>query len=145
MSNGEIARQLSTIAQLLTSSGENPFKIKAYRRAAETIQALAESVHELVESEADLTAYAGIGKGIAGAIREIATTGTLRMLDKLKATVPPDLAALSEFPRLDPKRVQQIYRKLAISTVMQLREKLESGEIARVLGPRIEHHIRAAL
>jgi len=136
---------LTTLAQLLASAGENPFKIKAYRRAATTVQSLPESVHELVQSDADLTAFAGIGKGIAGAIREIVQSGNLRMLDRLKANVSPELAALSEFPRLDPKRVQQIYRKLGISSVSALREKLDAGEIGRLLGPRLEHHVRQAL
>lgn len=145
MSNADIAQQLAALAQLLTSAGENPFKIKAYRRAAETIRSLGESVHELIVAGTDLTGYSGIGKGIAGAIREIAATGTLRLLDKLRETVAPELAALSEYPRLDPRRVQQIFQKLGISSVAALREKLESGEIARAMGPRIEQHVRQAM
>ena len=145
LTNADIAHQLRSLAQLLAAQGENPFKIKAYRRAAETIQALPDSIDSLVRQEADLTTYSGIGTGIAGAIREIVVSGNLRKLEKLRAEVSPELAALNEFPRLDPKRVQQIYRKLGISSVTALKEKLESGEIAAKLGPRIEHHVRQAL
>jgi DNA polymerase (family 10) len=145
LSNADIARQLTTVAQLLSATGENPFKVKAYRRAADTVQSLPDSVYELVQGDADLTTYSGIGNGIAAAIREIVESGSLRMVEKLRSTVSPELAALSEFPRLDPKRVQQIYRKLGISSVAALREKLESGEIGAALGPRVEHHVRQAL
>lgn len=145
LSNAEIAHQLITLAQLLSANGENPFKIKAYRRAAQTVESLPDSVYELVQAGADLTAYGGIGEGIAGAIREIVASGSLRVIEKLRASVAPEIAALSEFPRLDPKRVQQIYQKLSISSVAALREKLESGDIGRILGPRIEHHVRQAL
>ena len=145
LTNADIAHQLRSLAQLLSAQGENPFKIKAYRRAAETIQALPDSVDELVRQEADLTGLAGIGKGIAGAIREIVLSGNLRKLEKLRSEVSPELVALNEFPRLDPKRVQQIYRKLGISSVTALKEKLAAGEIGARLGPRIEHHVRQAL
>jgi DNA polymerase (family X) len=145
MTNAEIAHQLTSLAQLLSAQRENPFKIKAYRRAADTIRALPESVDALVRREADLTTYAGIGQGIASAIHEIVTSGNLRKLETLRSAVAPEIAALSEFPRLDPKRVQQIYRRLGISSVAALRQKLEAGEIAARLGARLDQHVRRAL
>ncbi len=145
LSNAEIAHQLITLAQLLGANGENPFKIKAYRRAAETVQSLPDSVSELVRREADLTAFSGIGPGIAAAVREIVLSGGLRLTERLRSSVSPEIAALSEFPRLDPKRVQQIYARLGINSVAALRERLAAGEIGRVLGPRVEHHVRQAL
>ena len=143
--NAEIADQLLGTAQLLSAQGENPFKIRAYRRAAETVRSLPESVEERVRTGADLTGYAGIGKGIASAIRELVLAGTTRKLEVLRATVSPELAALSRFPRLDPKRTLRIYQKLGISDVDALRAKLEAGEIGRVLGTRMEQHVRQAL
>jgi DNA polymerase (family X) len=145
LSNAEIADRLRGLAQLLSAQHENPFKIKAYRRAADTIAHLPESVGELVRTGADLTAYAGIGQGIASALREIVASGTLRKLDALRSEMPPEVAALTEHPRLDPKRVLQAYKKLNISTVAALEKKLASGEVGRVLGPRMEQHFRGAL
>jgi len=70
LSNAEIADRLSALAQLLTVKGDNPYKIRAYRRAATTIRGLGESVDELVRNEGDLTAYEGIGKAIADSLVE---------------------------------------------------------------------------
>jgi len=128
LSNAEIADRLAGLAQLLSTQKENPYKIKAYTRAAAKIRTLSESVDELVRDDADLTAYAGIGEAIAGAIREIALTGTLGKLEKLRSAASPELASISAFPRLDPKRVLRIYKKLGIRSVEELRERLENDE-----------------
>jgi DNA polymerase (family 10) len=145
LTNAEIAHHLATLAQLLSASGENPFKVKAYRRAAETVQSLPESISERARAGDDLTIYPGIGKGVAAAIQEIVTSGALRSVTRLRSEVPPEIAALSEYPRLDPKRVLQIYRKLGIADVEALQARLESGEVGRAFGPRVEHHVRQAL
>ena len=134
-----------SLAQLLAANKENPFKVKAYRRAAKRIRALAESVDELVRSDADLTEFSGIGKGISGAVREIVSTGGLRQLEALRAEAKPEMAAISEYPRLDPARVLRVYKKLGISTIADLKARLESGEIALKLGARMADHVRQAL
>jgi DNA polymerase (family 10) len=145
LSNAEIADRLASLAQLLSTQKENPYKIRAYQRAAAQVRNLADSIEELVQRDADLTQFAGIGKAIAGAIREIVQTGTLGKLDSLRSSAPAEVASLNEYPRLDPKRVLRIYKKLSISTVNELREKLESGEIETVLGPREAQHDRQGL
>src|SRR5688572_15810633 len=94
LSNSEIARQLSTLAQMLTAKGENPFKVRAYRRAAETIADLPDSVDEAVRRNEDLTRYPGIGKGIAAALHEIVFSGKLGQLEMLLTAVPPELVAI---------------------------------------------------
>src|SRR5437588_4770867 len=73
-SNAEIADRLASLAQLLSSQKENPYKIKAYQRAAARIRNLSESLDEMVRDEEDLTRFAGIGEAIASAIREIVRT-----------------------------------------------------------------------
>src|SRR5438034_1722451 len=145
LSNAEIADRLASLAQMLSTQKENPYKVKAYQRAAAKIRNLSESLDELVRVDADLTRYAGIGEAIASAIREIVLTGTLGKLEKLRSQATPALASISDYPRLDPKRVLRIYRKLNISSVESLREKLESGEIEKTLGQRMAQHIRQGL
>jgi len=145
LSNAEIADRLTSLAQLLSTQKENPFKVKAYRRAAETIRALPDSVEDLVRRDVDLTEYSRIGKGISNAIREIVLSGSLRKLESLRSQVTPEVAAINEYPRLDPKRVLRIYKKLKISSIEALKEKLETGEIARTLGVRMDQHVRQAL
>ncbi len=145
LSNAEIAHQLTALAQLLSAQGENPYKVRAYRRAAETIASLSESIDQLVHSGADLTTYPGIGNAISGAIGEIVRHGTLKKLESLRTEVSPELAALGEYPRLDPKRVLHAYRKLHIASVAELQAKLASGDVAAVLGARAAQHFRQAL
>jgi DNA polymerase (family 10) len=117
LSNAQIADRLASLAQLLSAQKENPYKVKAYQRAAAKIRTLSESIDELVRDDADLTAFAGIGEAISGAIREIVRTGTLAKLEMLRAEASPELAGISQHPRLDPKRVLRIYKKLGITSV----------------------------
>ena len=145
LSNAEIADRLASLAQLLSTQKENPFKVKAYRRAAARIRNFGESLDEMVRDEADLTRFAGIGEGIAAAIREIVLTGTLAKLEKLRREAPPALANLSAYPRLDPKRVTRIYKKLGITSVEELKAQLENGTIDSTFGARLAQHVRQGL
>ncbi len=145
LSNTEIADRLASLAQLLSMQKENPYKVKAYQRAAASIRTLSQSVDALVRNKADLTAYAGIGATISSAIREIVLTGTLDKLEKLRSEVSPELISISAYPRLDPKQVLRIYKKLGISSTEALRASLENGTIARVLGPRMAQHVSQGL
>lgn len=88
-------------------------------------------MHDLVQREADLTAYPGIGRAIDSAIREIVLTGTLGRLEQLRSESSPELITISDYPRLNPKRILRIYKKLAISSIAELRKALEAGEIER--------------
>jgi DNA polymerase (family 10) len=145
LSNTEIADRLASLAQLLSMQKENPYKIKAYHRAAASIRTLSESVDAMVRNKKDLTAYAGIGEGISSAIREIVLTGTLDKIEKLRSEISPELIGISAYPRLDPKQVLRVYKKLGISSTEALRESLEDGTIARVLGPRMTQHVSQGL
>jgi DNA polymerase (family 10) len=142
LSNAEIADRLSSFAQLLSLQRENPYKVKAYQRAAARIRNLSESLDEMVRAEEDLTQFAGIGVAIASAVREIIATGTLKKLEMLRTQVTPLVATITSHPRLDPKRVMRVYKKLEIGTVEELRKRLAIGEIERVFGARMAQHIR---
>jgi DNA polymerase (family 10) len=145
LSNAEIADRLASLAQLLSAQKENPYKVKAYHRAAARIRNLAESLDEMVHLDEDLTQFAGIGTAIASAIGEIVKTGTLAKLEKLRGEAPPAVAELSAHPRLDPKRVMRVYKKLNINSLEELRQRMESGEVENVLGSRTTQHIRQGL
>jgi DNA polymerase (family 10) len=145
LSNAEIADRLASLAQLMGAAKDNPYKVKAYRRAAARLRMFSESLEELVREEADLTAFPGIGDAIAACIREIVLTGTLGKLEKLRAGASPQLAGISQYPRLDPKRVVRIYKKLGIASIEDLKERLEAGEIEKVFGLRLAEHVRQGL
>jgi DNA polymerase (family 10) len=145
ISNSEIADRLTSLAQLLSPGKENFYRVKAYQRAAARIRSMSESIDELVRDEADLTEITGIGSAIAAAIREIVLTGKLGRLEKLRAEVSRELTDISNFPRLDPRKVMRIYKRMKISSIDSLREKLESGELQASVGPRLAQHIRQGL
>ncbi len=145
LSNADIADRLAGLAQLMAAGKENPYKVKAYQRAAARIRTFSEGIADLVREDADLTSFPGIGDAIAAAIREIVTTGTLGKLERLRAGASPELAGISQYPRLDPKRVLRVYKKLGIASVEDLKEKLDAGEIEKVLGLRLAQHIRQGL
>jgi DNA polymerase (family 10) len=145
LSNTDIADRLAGLAQLLSTQKENPYKVKAYHRAATRIRNLPDSLDEMVRRDEDLTRFAGIGAAIASAIREIVTTGTLAKLERLRGEATPAVAELSAHPRLDPKRVMRVYKKLNISSLGELRQRIESGEVERIFGSRMAQHIRQGL
>ena len=109
LSNTEIADRLASLAQLLSVQNENPYKVKAYKRAAAGIRNMSESVDELVRNKRDLTAYAGIGEAISSAIREIVLTGTLDKLEKLRSEISPELIGISACCSRLPARPSQKY------------------------------------
>src|ERR1700741_4880389 len=121
LSNAEIADRLAGLAQMLSMQKENPYKIRAYQRAAAKIRTLSESVEELVHQDSDLTVYAGIGEAISHAVQEIVRTGTLGKLERLRSQATPELAGLMQYPRLDPKRVVRAYKKLGIRSGGEIR------------------------
>lgn len=84
VSNAEIAASFDRIADLLEIQGDNPFRIRAYRNAARTIEGLSQSLAGMVEQGAELEALPGIGEDLAAEIREIVTTGGLRKLRQLQ-------------------------------------------------------------
>jgi DNA polymerase (family 10) len=145
ITNSEIADRLSMLAQLLSMEKANPYKVKAYRRAAKTVRGLGESFDELVRGNADLTVYPGIGEAISASIREIVLTGTLASLEKLRSHASPEQISISAYPKLDPKRVLRIFKKLKISSIDLLRQALESGEIEQTFGLRMAQHVRQGL
>ena len=145
LSNAEIADRLASLGQLLSQQKQNFYRAKAYRRAATKLRNRPESLAEMVRSEEDLTQFAGVGDAIAGAIRELVLTGKIAQLEKLRSEASPDLAELSSHPRLDPRRVRRIYKRLNISSIESLKEALASGAIEKTLGPRMAQHVQQGL
>lgn len=145
--NTEIAAQFNRLADLLEIQGANPFRVRAYRNAARTVEGLSQSVVSLLEEGKDLSSLPGIGKDLAGKIQEIATTGRLSLLDEIQAQVPEGLIELLELPGLGPKRVQFLYEKLGIHTLKDLEKAVRDGKVSRLsgFGLKTEEHIREEL
>ncbi len=147
VANADIAKVFDEIADLLEIEGENPFRVRAYRNAARLIEGLGVSISEMIEKNEDLTELPGIGKDLAGKIREIAATGTCGAREELRKKLPATIITLLEIPGLGPKRVQTLYRELDISTPEQLYAAVRDGKVRELpgFGEKTERLLRQAL
>lgn len=102
--NVEIATAFEEMADLLELSGENAFRIRAYRNGAKAIRDLSESVAEMIHAGTDLTTIDGIGSTLAEKSAVLVKTGNLPQLDKLRKEVPPTLRDIMTVPGVVPKR-----------------------------------------
>jgi DNA polymerase (family 10) len=93
--NAEIAAMFDQAAELLEIGGENQFRVRAYRRAARTVEGLPKAVGSLLKSGRDLSELPGIGKDLAGKIADIAKTGHFDLLDTLKSKLPGELGDMA--------------------------------------------------
>jgi len=118
MINQQIARIFNEMADLLEIKGENPFRIRAYRRAAQNIDSLPRDVAQMTEDE--ILQIPGIGKDLAGKIRHYADTGKVEAYEELKALVPEGLAAILSVPGLGPKTSKLLYDRLKIKDIDDL-------------------------
>jgi len=118
MKNQEIAGIFNHIADLLEIKGENPFRIRAYRRAALNIEGLTKDVAETPKDE--LMKIPGIGQDLAGKIQEYVITGRLQLYEDLKKEVPEDLSLLLSVPSLGPKTAKLLLEKLKIKNLEDL-------------------------
>ncbi len=145
--NAEIAAMFDRTAELLEIQGENPFRVRAYRRAARVIEGLPQNVVKFLASGHELAELPGIGKDLAGKISDIVKTGQFALLDSLKKKLPGDLADMSALPGLGPKRVKLLFDKLHVRTLDDLGRVVRSGRIRelRGFGPVIERKLAVAL
>jgi DNA polymerase (family 10) len=145
ISNAAIADTLRRYAAVLSLEEADRFKLKAYRRAAQTIEALDQSVGDFIAEGGKLTDLPGIGKAISEIVLEIVQTGTLSRLEKTIAKLTPERAELATRPALDAEKVGRIYKKLGINSLTQMKQALDSGAIGQQLGSRMEFHVRRGL
>lgn len=132
--NAEIAAMFDQAAELLEIKGDNPFRVRAYRRAARTIEGLPQSVRGMLAAGADLSELPGIGEDLAGKIADICKIGHFTLLDELKKKLPGELGEMAALPGLGPKRIKQIYTKLKIHTLADLRRAIAAGRLRKLRG-----------
>jgi hypothetical protein len=146
--NRRISGALRELADLLKLQGANPFRIGAYRRAADTVDRLARDLGEILQHEGfnGLTALPNIGHGIAGAIREMLATGRWGQLDRLRGTADP-VRLFQSLPGMGPHLAKQIHDTLKLDTLEDLEIAAHDGRLESVpgVGPRRAALVRAAL
>ncbi len=146
--NVKVAEKLREAADLLQRQGANPFRINAYRRAADTIHRLDEDLAELVVRQGmeGLLALPNIGRGLATAIDEILRTGRWVQLERLRGVLDPE-KLLQSVPGIGPRLAQRIHDELHIDTLEALESAAHDGRLESLagVGPRRVVAIRATL
>lgn len=133
MTNGDVAAIFERIADVLEIQGENTFKIRAYRNAVQTLQALPEPVADIAAA-GHLDDIPGFGEAIQGKITDILATGTTSLYERVKDQVPAGVLSLLGLPGLGAKTVRQVWEGLGVDSVAALEKAATSGKLATLPG-----------
>ncbi len=139
--NLKVAKLFRQYADILAIISDNPYRVRAYRRAADSIERLDRSV--ALMSDDELLKLDGIGKSILAKIRQIIDSGTFREYQEAMRKLPISLLELQEVEGLGPKLVWRLYEELGISTLDELERACLDGRILKVKG--IGEKLRAKL
>ncbi len=146
--NNQIAAKLQQAAELLAVTGASPFRIAAYRKAAETIQRLNQDVSQIEAAGGTqaLDALPDVGSSIAAAIAELLHTGRWKFLERLRDNTPPG-ALFRTIPGIGPKLARRIHEVANADTLEALELAAHEGRLDQVsgVGPRRAAAIRNAI
>lgn len=134
MENLDIARVLETLADLLEIQGANPFRIRAYRNAINTIESLSRPIAAMAEAGEDLTELPAIGDNVAAHIVELLETGHINRLDEVTAEIPITLVELVRLDGVGPKKAKKLFDELDVKTVEELEVQLDAGTVEELAG-----------
>src|SRR5262245_53802863 len=132
MKNAEFASLLLEMATLLELKKDNPFRIRAYQRAAQAIESLSKDIAETPPEE--LLLVPGIGKGVAEKISEFVKKGCVREHESLKREFPPGLLSVLKVSGLGPKRARILYDKLGIDSMEALQRAASQKKLQAIPG-----------
>ena len=129
--NQQLATIFRSIADLLSAQRANPYRVRAYRRAADALLAIDEDVATLVERQG-LEEIDGIGTDLAKKIEEFLETGTIRAYEELKTPLPAEVKSWASLPGLSESLVTYLYFRLGIRTLDDL-EQITRSHLLRTL------------
>lgn len=149
MSNEEIARRFRSMAALMEVRGEDPFRIRSYRMAAEAIETWPTPLQKIAgkEGAAGLQEIPGVGKAIAAKILELIDRGTFDAWERLTAETPETVLDLLTLPGVGPKTAATLHQKFKIASLDDLKKFAEGGGLKMVDGigektaERIKQHL----
>ena len=145
MTNAQVAQIVDEIADLLEIEGENTFRVRSYRRAAETLTGLSDEVEDIFEEEGvkGLQGLPGIGKGIAEKLAELLATGEMTYHRELRDKYPERMLDMLTVPGLGPRTVALVYEQLGIDSVDELEEAAQNQQLRDLpgLGAKSEEKI----
>ena len=133
--NVEIAQRLKEVARLLEEQGANPFRVQAYRHAAEVLLRVHRSAAQILQEEGieGLQKLPGIGESLARAIRDLVATGRLPMLERLRGEADP-VRLLSSVPGIGKALARRLHDDLGIETLEELEVAAHDGRLAEIAG-----------
>lgn len=129
--NQQLATIFRSMADLLSAQRANPYRVRAYRRAADALLAIDEDVATLVERQG-LEEVDGIGADLAKKIEEFLETGTIRAYEELKTPLPAEVKSWANLPGLSESLVTYLYFRLGIRTLDDL-EQITRSHLLRTL------------
>lgn len=133
MDNASLARVFEEIARLLELQDENPFKVRAYRNAAASIEGLSDDLRARAAA-GKLEGIPGVGEAIREKIAELCATGRLAFLEKLRAEVPAGVAAMLAIPTLGPKKIRALWTQLGVADLDALKRACEENRLVDLKG-----------
>lgn len=129
MDNNTIARLLDEIAALLEIDAADPFRIRSYRRAAESVEQQTQPLASMVDDPKQLQAIGGIGKTMAANIVDLVRTGTTPLRDELLTKYRPSMLELLRLPSMGPKTVALLWSTLQVSNLDELEAAAKAGHL----------------
>ena len=149
MTNEEIARRFNDMASLMEIRGEDPFRIRSYRMAAEAIETWPTEMKRIAKDEGatGLQEIPGVGKAIAAKIVELLEKGTFDAWDRLTAETPATVLDLLKLPGVGPKTAATLHQKFKITSLADLRKFVQCGGLEMVdgIGPKTAERIKQSL
>ena len=149
MDNKEIARRFFRLAALMEVRGDDPFRLRSYRNAAEAIEVWPTSLKEIAEQDGvtGLQEIPGVGKAIAGKVVDLLAKGTFDAWERLTAETPETVLDLLEIPGIGPKTAALLHQRFKVSSLAGLKAFVASGGLDMVdgIGPKTAERIKEAL
>jgi len=131
--NRQVATIFRSIAERLATQRANPYRIRAYRKAADTIEALVEDIATVASRQA-LEDIDGIGQDLADKIEEFLRTGTIQTYEALRTPLPESVKAWTDLPGLSESLVAYLYTRLGITTLTDLEQLVRSHMLRTISG-----------
>ena len=149
MDNEQIARRFNRMAALMEIRGEDSFRVRSYRMAAEAIETWPTPVKEIAAQEGTvgLQEIPGVGKALADKMVDLVERGTFDAWERLTAQTPETVLDLLELPGVGPRTAAMLHQKFKIASLEDLRKFVEGGGLETVdgIGPKTAERIKKHL
>jgi DNA polymerase (family 10) len=149
MENEAIARRFYRLATLMEIRGDDPFRLRSYRNAAEAIEVWPTELKDIAAAEgaAGLQTIPGIGKAIASKVVELLERGTFDAWERVTAETPATVLDLLEIPGIGPKTAALLHQRFKVSSLEDLKKFVAGGGLEMVdgIGPKTGEKIKLSL